>query len=185
MTDEEKLNIYVKELLKWNKKVNLIGRKSEANVWNEHIADSLALLPFLEKDSSNIVADIGSGGGLPAIPLAIRLPNKHFILTDVKSKKIAFLRWITAKLQLNAEVADINQSYIIEKPCVIISRAYSETVNILSWQREHAPYCKRFYLLKGTADNTQKECAYAHVEDYSLIERERGTILIIPRMEEK
>jgi len=185
MTKEKQLGLYVKELLKWNKKVNLIGRKSESGVWREHVEDSLALLPYLEKDPSDLVADIGSGGGLPAIPLSIYLPYKHFILTDVVAKKLGFLRWVIAKLQLNAEAADLNKDFIIEKPCVITSRAFSELKNIIAWQQKHAPSGQRFYLLKGTTDNTRKECLQASVDSYTLVERERGTLLIIPKSEEK
>ena len=185
MTKHEQLETYVEELLKWNKKVNLIGRKSEGNVWSEHIEDSLALLPLLESETLDLVVDIGSGGGLPAIPLAVHLPKKHFILTDVVAKKLGFLRWIIAKLGLNAEVADLNQPFVSEKSCVITSRAFSELKNILTWQKHHAPYCKRFYLLKGTADNTRKECLHASVISFGLIKRERGSILIIPPLEEK
>ena len=61
--------------------MNLIGKSTEKEIWDVHITDSLELLAPLKADPSNIVVDIGSGGGLPAVPLSIMLTEKKFYLT--------------------------------------------------------------------------------------------------------
>ena len=79
---------YVLHLLEWNKKINLVSRKDTENIWIKHILSSVALL-FKYKfiPGSNII-DVGTGGGLPGIPLAIMDPDSHFMLIDSIQKKI-------------------------------------------------------------------------------------------------
>ena len=84
------LERYVELLLQWNRTINLISRKDEAVVWNRHIADSLALMPLLPPDFTHAV-DLGSGGGLPGIVLAI-CTGKPFHLVESDQRKCAFLR---------------------------------------------------------------------------------------------
>jgi len=73
--DKERiLKNYIQELLVWNKKINLIGRSTEANLWEVHIENSLELLPFLNDEDCESIVDIGSGAGFPSIPLSIFLP---------------------------------------------------------------------------------------------------------------
>lgn len=175
--DNPDLQRYVKELLKWNKSVNLIGRKTETEIWDVHIEDSLALQPYLAELNPAVVVDIGSGGGLPAIPLAIYNPDIHFIMTDVIKKKTGFMEWACSLLRLNAEVIDISQGFQYDKPCLITSRAFSELSNILDWQARHAPRARDFLLLKGTEETTLKEIELSGLTDYTLIPRERGCIL--------
>jgi len=74
----EQLNQYVRLLLDWNKKINLISRKDEENVWTYHILHSISpLFKFRVTEGSRFV-DIGSGGGLPGIPLKILRPDILF-----------------------------------------------------------------------------------------------------------
>ena len=167
---------YVQELLKWNKSVNLIGRKSEEEIWDVHIEDSLGLHPYLKDYPLDVVIDIGSGGGLPAIPLAILNPHIHFIMTDVVKKKTGFMEWAVSLLKLNAEVIDISQGFNYTGPCLITSRAFSELSNILDWQKRHAPAACDFLLLKGTEETTLKELENTTIKKYNLIPRDRGSV---------
>ena len=134
-----KLDAFIEELLKWNRKINLIGRKTEKSVREEHIDDSFMLMPFLQDDPVETVIDIGSGGGIPAIPLSIAIPEKHFILTDVNSKKITFLNWVIAKLDLNAEAVNVQNGFRFDGESLIISRAFSDIPTIVEWKDRHAP----------------------------------------------
>lgn len=97
----EKLNLYRSELLRWTAKVNLIGPEAKQNV-DEHIAEAVAaaerLLPVGE------VLDFGSGGGLPAIPMAIVSPGARFHLCEADQKKWAFLKHVVRECGLNARV---------------------------------------------------------------------------------
>lgn len=95
-------------LLKWNAVQNLVSRETEKTVWDRHIVDSLQLLPLIDHRGAlelNVI-DIGSGGGLPAIPLAISLKGTGALFTLVEpiSKKVSFLRTAIRELGLPAKV---------------------------------------------------------------------------------
>ena len=98
---KEQLNAYANILLEWNKKINLISRKDEDQIFENHISSSLAyyLFDFITEEDKNII-DIGSGGGLPGIVNAICYPDKNFILVDSTRKKINVLDDIINQLKL-------------------------------------------------------------------------------------
>lgn len=79
---------YVSLLLEWNKKINLISRKDEENVWSSHILHSASILFKVKFVVNPAVLDLGSGGGLPGIPIKILLPRSTFRLIDSTQKKI-------------------------------------------------------------------------------------------------
>ena len=174
---QEQLAKQVRELLNWNRGMNLIGKSTVETVWENHIADSLELLPLVQESGCPEVVDIGSGGGLPAIPLSILLPEKHFTVTDVDAKKLAFLEFVSKKLKLNMDVADLTRPYLIEKECIITARAFSEVKNILIWAERHTPAAKSFYLLKGRDETVEKELAEAKVTEFQKIYLSKGCIL--------
>ncbi|MBN1448995.1 MAG: 16S rRNA (guanine(527)-N(7))-methyltransferase RsmG [Bacteroidetes bacterium] len=92
------LERYVALLHEWNRKINLISRKDEGQIWRNHVLHSLAaplLLPFPREGR---IIDIGSGGGLPGIPLAILLPQTEFVLVDSIGKKIRAVEEIATEL---------------------------------------------------------------------------------------
>jgi 16S rRNA (guanine527-N7)-methyltransferase len=94
-------------LLKWNAVQNLVSRETEKSVWDRHIVDSLQLLPLIERPLAGLShMDIGSGGGLPAIPLAIALKGTGSKSTMVEpiQKKVSFLRTAIRELALQATV---------------------------------------------------------------------------------
>ncbi|MFP4528087.1 MAG: 16S rRNA (guanine(527)-N(7))-methyltransferase RsmG [Candidatus Kapaibacterium sp.] len=84
----KQLRRYVDELLYWNQKVNLISRKDEENILGYHILHSLAPLKYIEIPDKSRCLDVGTGAGLPGIPLAIACPRSHFLLIDSIQKKI-------------------------------------------------------------------------------------------------
>ena len=91
----DKVLAYVELLLKWNRAYNLTGIREPEAMLRLNILDSLVLLPYFRKPR---IADIGSGAGLPGIPLAIFLPDSEFLLIDSNSKKTRFM--FQAKLSL-------------------------------------------------------------------------------------
>lgn len=101
MSAEEKLARYRELLLHWNRSVNLIGPEAEANV-DDHIGEALEAGDSL--DLSGNVLDFGSGGGLPAIPLAIRFPQAHFHLVEADQKKWSFLKFVVRECELKATI---------------------------------------------------------------------------------
>ena len=98
----EKLLAYLELLVKWNKTYNLTAIRDPEKMTSHHLLDSLAVLPHLPAGS---LADIGSGGGLPGIPLAIAEPERRVTLNDANHKKSAFLQQAVIELKLsNAEL---------------------------------------------------------------------------------
>jgi len=94
----EAVERYAQLLLEWNRTVNLTGARTIEEV-HGHIADADRLLA-LSWDGIKRVIDVGSGGGLPAIPLALRLPDVHFSLLDANTRKCAFLQHVAATLAM-------------------------------------------------------------------------------------
>ena len=92
-------------LRKWNAVQNLVSRETESALWERHIADSIQILPLVRHADERFL-DIGSGGGLPAIPLAIALKGgpATFQLVEPIGKKVAFLRQAIRELGLDASV---------------------------------------------------------------------------------
>jgi 16S rRNA (guanine527-N7)-methyltransferase len=99
---QEKLIAYLDLLTKWNKTYNLTAIRDPMQMVSHHLLDSLAVLPHLPIGA---LADVGSGGGLPGIPLAIAAPARRVTLNDANHKKAAFLQQAVIELQLtNADV---------------------------------------------------------------------------------
>lgn len=107
-TMEEKINSYIRELEMFNKAYNLVNAQNRDEIISAHILDSLAGVATIRQlaesmasaDTSATIADIGSGGGLPGIPLAIALPHLQFVLVERMAKRCAFLENVAAVLSL-------------------------------------------------------------------------------------
>ena len=95
------LETYKRELLRWNERINLIGPEAKENI-DAHIDEAVTAANIL-KPSGNVL-DFGSGGGLPAIPMAIVSPGARFHLVEVDKKKWAFLKHIARVCELNAVI---------------------------------------------------------------------------------
>lgn len=101
----EKLVIFLSEIKEKNKKINLVSEKDKDNLIERHLIDSLIPLKFNELKniiiSSKNMLDIGSGGGFPAIPLAIVFENLDITLSESIKKKYEFLLWLKYRLKLD------------------------------------------------------------------------------------
>jgi 16S rRNA (guanine(527)-N(7))-methyltransferase RsmG len=98
---QDRIQIYRQELLRWTAKVNLIGPEATEHL-DEHIAEALAAAEIL-RPAGNVM-DFGSGGGLPAIPMAIVSPDARFHLVEADKKKWAFLKHIARECGLSCQV---------------------------------------------------------------------------------
>lgn len=96
----ESLYLYYKEVFIWNKKFNLISEKEEDRFIERHIIDSLSIILKLSIEKNDRVLDLGSGSGLPGIPLAIMLQERKVDLLESNMKKCVFLRHMKSKLGL-------------------------------------------------------------------------------------
>ena len=94
----EAFELYLKELLKWNQKINLTAIRSEKGILLKHFLDSLSVYPYLPEHS--FILDIGSGAGFPGIPLKIIQPSFEVTLIDSVRKKVDFQRHILRMLGL-------------------------------------------------------------------------------------
>ncbi len=126
---QAKLLAYLAVLDKWNRTHNLTAIRETDRMITHHLLDSLAVLPHLPSRAGLRVIDIGSGGGLPGIPLAIVRPNWQFVLLDSNFKKATFLRQAAIELPLpNVEVVAARvEQYTPSAPFdIAISRAFSD-----------------------------------------------------------
>ncbi len=98
-TTSQLLERYADRLLVWNRKVNLTAITDPAELAEKHLVDSLVLLPFVE--GARTLLDVGSGAGLPGIPLACAKPELAVTCCDSVSKKVAFVKAVSAELNLN------------------------------------------------------------------------------------
>lgn len=101
MNRDPRIARYKQLLLSWNEKINLIGPEARANL-DEHIDEALAAAGILEPHGD--VLDFGSGGGLPAVPMAIVSADARFHLVEADQKKWAFLKHVVRECALNASV---------------------------------------------------------------------------------
>ncbi|RUO69671.1 16S rRNA (guanine(527)-N(7))-methyltransferase RsmG [Idiomarina ramblicola] len=134
---------------KWNKAYNLTSVRNPKDMLTRHIMDSLAIRDYLHGQR---FIDVGTGPGLPGLPLAIAEPDKEFVLLDSLGKRIRFIRQVCHELKLTnvtpvqARVEDYQDQ---QKFDGVISRAFASLNDMLSWC-EHLPGENgRFYALKG------------------------------------
>ncbi len=98
---KEKYNKLIQLYKYWNSKVNLISRKDIDNIEINHILHSLSIVKIVRFKDSTLVMDVGTGGGLPGIPLAIFFPKVNFTLIDSIGKKIKVVKSICSELSIN------------------------------------------------------------------------------------
>src|SRR5690554_86230 len=148
------LESYAALLRKWQAVQNLVSRETLDEVWTRHFADSLQVLKLLHDDDQSFL-DIGSGGGLPAIPLAIALKgaNRHFTLIEPNGRKVSFLRTVARELELLITVegrrSDQVDSRETPAPDVITCRALASLPQLCSWMAPFATSKTRAILHKG------------------------------------
>ena len=121
---------FILELTKWNKSYNLTAVRDPIQMVPLHILDSIALQPFVSIEMQTII-DVGSGGGLPGIPLALAFPDKTFLLLDSNGKKTRFLNHIKMTLQLdNVEVVQSRVENFSGEFDLVTCRAFASLVDI-------------------------------------------------------
>jgi 16S rRNA (guanine527-N7)-methyltransferase len=123
---------FVELLLRWNKVYNLTGVRGADEIVDRHLVESFALRALLQGSE---VADVGSGGGLPGLPLAIAEPERRFTLIESRAKRVRFLRHAAAELKLaNVEVAHGRAEGLrVERPfATVLARAVAPPAELLT-----------------------------------------------------
>ncbi len=149
------LDLYKSELLKWTAKVNLIGPEAAANL-DEHIAEALAAAEILKPEGE--VLDFGSGGGLPAIPMAIASPEARFNLVEADQKKWAFLKHVVRECGLNSRVYGDRLARLLPRlPAdlrfsLVVSRAVGAAEEWVPSLKGHLQEGARVALFQGTPE---------------------------------
>ena len=140
---------YVEMLNKWNKAYNLTAVRDPSEMLVKHIMDSLVVSPYLV---GNTFIDVGTGPGLPGIPLAIINPDKQFDLVDSLGKRIRFLKQVQFELKLQniqpiqSRIEEYNQKQFDG----VISRAFASLQDMLIWCKHLPNQQGSFYALKGS-----------------------------------
>jgi 16S rRNA (guanine527-N7)-methyltransferase len=143
---------YLALLAKWNGVYNLTSLRDPMQMVTHHLLDSLAAVPAF--GGATNVLDVGAGGGLPGIVLAIARPDMKVSLVDTVHKKTAFLTQVKAELGLaNVTVytARVEQLEVPQKFDVITSRAFADLSDFVNWSGQLLADGGRFIALKGVA----------------------------------
>ena len=160
---KEKLIEYSSLVIDYNKNVNITGAKTIEDFFYNHVIDSLLALEIFS--SYDNIIDIGTGAGLPSIPLAIVYDNKKFTLCESKNKKAEFLRLVKDKLQLNnIEVKCINAYEIKEKYDIITSRAFSDILSLFKIFNKLKMRNSKLIAYKGKMEKIEEELKEANIQ---------------------
>ena len=146
---------YIDLLVTWNNAYNLTAIRDPRQMIALHILDSLAVLPYLQ--GQNFI-DVGTGAGLPGIPLAIMCPDKRFTLLDSNGKKTRFLFHARTQLRLRnlTEVKmRVEQFVPPEKYDVVLSRAFTSVVDMVDKCQHLVKDDGFFYAMKGKLPNSE------------------------------
>ena len=153
----KKLDFFVRNLLIYNKKRNLIAKSTEKQVWDRHILDSAQLIKFIDTNNCTGIADLGSVAGIPGIILALYYQNYNFHvkLYEKSPIKSAFLSKISQMLDLKCKIicGDVNSIKIDSNH--IVCRAFRKLPHILNISRENCVKKHKIIVMKGK--NAQQE----------------------------
>jgi 16S rRNA (guanine527-N7)-methyltransferase len=203
--DAEKLGLYLELLLDANTRFNLTAITDPNEAWTRHILDSLTLVPVIvsltESGAGGTgvspvrIIDIGSGGGLPGIPLAITLPDIQFTLVEATGKKARFLEEVARQLELsNVQVVSdraetIGQDHVNyrERFDVVLARAVGRLPVLLELTVPLAKVEGHVLAMKGTKaaeeiEESKRALHLLHAHVIDSIATPTGTLVIIQKM---
>lgn len=167
---QQQLVAYVEMLHKWNKAYNLTSVRDPNEMLVRHILDSIVVAPHLQ---GTRFIDVGTGPGLPGIPLSIVRPESHFTLLDSLGKRVRFLRQVQHELKLtNIEpVQSRVEDFPAEPPFDgVISRAFASLNDMVSWCHHLPGDAGRFYALKGQLPEDEIALLPAGLDVESIVE---------------
>lgn len=173
---EKKLDFfvqYVQLIMKWNDKLNLVGRQQDvARLYHHHVLDSLLVWPYLKNIQQ--VCDVGSGAGFPALCWALAKEDLQLTLVEKSPKKVQFLTQAVKELNLGNRVSILNQrvEHVQLKAELMSSRALTSTADFLRMTEHLATPSSTWWLLKAKNEKINEEIA--------LVNQQQWNIKIIP-----
>lgn len=200
----ESLEEYCSLILKWNKKINLISKTTESDIWERHIIDSAQIYNYIENKETDVICDIGSGSGLPGLVLSIMGCN-NILIIESDTKKCSFLNFASNLSSGNIiiknnriedfsttdeikNIRNFENNLEFNKIDYITSRAFATIDKILSHSIFLKPK-KALLLLKG--ENYQKELEQAKenwhfkCECYNSLTNTRSALIKITNVSKK
>jgi 16S rRNA (guanine527-N7)-methyltransferase len=161
---------YLVLLNKWNLVYNLTAIRDTESMVSKHILDSLAILPWL---NGTCILDVGTGAGLPGIPLAITRQDLHVTLLDSNGKKVNFLKEVKRQLNLkNIEIVQFRAEnyHPAQGFDTVISRAFSSLEQMIHWTRHLIAKNGQWLAMKGQYPDAELSAIQQnyHVEHYSV-----------------
>lgn len=142
---------YLALLIKWNKAYNLTAVRNPDEMVSRHLLDSLSVVSFVA-ERGNDWLDVGSGGGMPGVPLAILFPERRFTLLDSNGKKTRFLTQVKLELGLdNLGVVNARvEAFRPQQPFAgVVSRAFSALEDFANWTRHLGDRDTHWLAMKG------------------------------------
>ena len=164
---QQQLLQYLGLLIKWNKAYNLTAVRNPDEMVSRHLHDSLSVVQYVEQYGNDWL-DVGSGGGMPGVPLAIIFPERKFTLLDSNGKKTRFLTQVKLELKLdNLEVIHNRVEAFTPARAFsgIISRAFSSLADFTNWTRHLGDTNSHWLAMKGVHPDDELQ---ALPEDFRL-----------------
>ena len=185
----ERLGAYLARLFATNEVMNLTSITDLDEAWRKHVLDALTIVPLLAKlPAAAQVADVGSGGGVPGIPLALARPDLRFVLVEATRKKAAFLEAVAAELKLSnvRVVADRAETLAATKPAfdAVTARAVASLDVLIGWTAPLVRRGGRLFLIKGQRADAEllaakKALARFHCAHERTIATPTGRIVVL------
>jgi 16S rRNA (guanine527-N7)-methyltransferase len=154
----EMLNLYISEIELWNKKYKLVGAGGEQLIIR-HILDSLSAVSKLREFTFKTAADVGSGAGLPGIPLALFFPDIQFVLIERSGRRVGFLRNVISLLDLGNRVKIIEAGLeeVNNKFDLVLFRAFRNLIDYYDDLERITSPGGIMFAYKGKVENIRAE----------------------------
>ena len=170
----QKIQLFVNEVLSYNKRYNLISKNSEKDIWHRHVLDSAQLIKYIDSKKFNSLSDLGTGAGFPGIMLSIfysDILTFHVKLYEKSKVKINFIRGVIEKLGLkNTSIYDNDYQYHVLDSDYIVCRAFKKFPEILRISRETAKKPHKLIVMLGkSAQEELNKASKDSINKYKLV----------------